>query len=272
VTEFLPYTHRVLSHRDELRASRVERGSVAVGHVRSLELEDVSYGYQGADDVLHDISFRVEPGEALGIVGPSGSGKTTLLELALRLRTPGAGRYLVNGTNATSLDVGEFSRRVAFVPQVPRLLTGSAVDNIRFLRPGISDEAVRRAARLAHIDDEVEALEQGWETVLSERGRGLSGGQRQRLCLARALAGAPDLLVLDEPTSALDGRSEELFCATLAELVGDMTVLLVAHRVSTLALCERVLVLTDGRIEVVGALEEVRESNAFFRGALDITG
>lgn len=259
VTEFLPYTRRVLAHRDQLRAHRADRGSAPVHEILPLELDglDYRYGPDGAD-VLHAVSLRLERGEALGIVGPSGSGKTTLLETVLRLRAPARGTYTLNGIDADTLDRAEFTHRVAFVPQVPRLLTATVADNIRFLRPDLSDEAVRRAARLAHIDEEIEALEEGWDTVVSERGRGLSGGQRQRLCLARALVGDPDLLVLDEPTSALDSRSEELFCRSLGELVGELSVLLVAHRPSTLELCDRVLVLVDGRVEASGSPDEMR--------------
>jgi ABC-type multidrug transport system fused ATPase/permease subunit len=272
VTEFLPYTRRVLAHRDELRTSAAERGGMPVGPIRSLELDGVSYGYDGGGEVLRDVSFTLDRGEAVGVVGPSGSGKTTLLEVVLRLRPGHGGRYRVNGVDATSLDLAEHTRRMAFVPQAPRLLTATAEENIRFLRPDITDEAVRDAARMAHIADEIEAFEDGWDTVISDRGRGLSGGQRQRLCLARALAGGPDLLVLDEPTSALDSRSEALLRESLAALAGEVTVLLVAHRISTLALCQRALVLVDGIVEAVGRPDEVAGSAGHWQAGLDITG
>ena len=257
VTEFLPDTQRVVDHRDDLRASATERGGAEVGPIGQVALEGIGFSYSGGEEILKDVSFTIDRGEAIGVVGPSGSGKTTLLEIVLRLRTDYEGTYRVNGADAASLDLAEHTRRMAFVPQKPRLLTATAAENIRFLRPDITDEAVRQAARTAHIAEEIEAFEDGWDTVISERGRGLSGGQRQRLCLARALAGSPDLLVLDEPTSALDSRSEALLRESLAALAGQVTVVLVAHRGSTLSICRRAVVLVEGRVVAIGPPNEV---------------
>ena len=131
-------------------------------------------------------------------------------------------------------------RHVSFVPQDPALFTGSVAENIRFFRDGIDDDDLRRAAQQANVLADITALPQGFDTHLGERGGGLSGGQRQRLSIARALAGSPSLLVLDEPTSALDGQSEQLIRDTILGLRGQVTVVVIAHRMSTIDMCDRI--------------------------------
>jgi ATP-binding cassette, subfamily B, bacterial len=143
-------------------------------------------------------------------------------------------------------------------------------DNIRFFRE-IDDRAVERAARLAHIHDDIVAWPAGYDTVIGQRADGVSGGQRQRICLARALAGDPQVLVLDEPTSALDARSEHLIQQSLAELRGRLTMFVVSHRLSMLRGCERVIVLGDGRVEAFEASTSLERANAFYRGAVALS-
>ena len=148
------------------------------------------------------------------------------------------------------------------MPQEPRLLHGSLADNIRFLRE-IDDNSVEAAARDANIEGFIRSLPDGFDSPVGELGMGLSGGQRQRICIARALAGKPDLLVLDEPTSALDGDSETAIQRTLESLKGGVTMVLVAHRLSTLSICDRLVVMKDGRIENVGTPEELLGSSEY---------
>jgi ABC-type multidrug transport system fused ATPase/permease subunit len=156
---------------------------------------------------------------------------------------------------------------VSYVPQEPRLIHGTVAENIRFYRD-LSDDVVHRAAHLAQIHEEIETWPLGYQTIISQRAQAVSGGQRQRLCLARALAGTPLMLVLDEPTSALDARSEALVQESLAALKGRLTLFVIAHRLSTLRLCDRVMVLRDGKLEAFAPPNAVVESNEFYKNAV----
>ena len=193
-----------------------------------------------------------------------------MLQLLLRLRAPSTGRFLVNDIDAPEVDDITWHETVAFLPQEPHLLNDTVAQNIRFFRGRISDEAIERAARIAHIHDDVVSWPAGYETVVGQRADAVSGGQRQRLCLARALAGSPELLLLDEPTSALDLRSEHLIQESLEELRGSLTLVVVAHRVSTLSLCDRVMVIREGRLESFGPADLVYDSNEFYRQSVQI--
>ena len=219
-----------------------------------------------------DVSLRLDPGEALGVIGPSGAGKSSLAQLLLGLRRPDTGRATVSGVPLQEVDRQWWSRRVAFVAQHPLLFTGTVAENIRFFRPDISDEAVRAAAREANVLQDIMGLPHGFDTHLGERGSQLSGGQRQRLSIARALAGSPEVLILDEPTSALDGHSEAMIRDALRRLHGRMAVVIIAHRMSTLDLCDQLLVLEAGRVTAYGTPEELRASNDFYRRALTLAG
>ena len=153
----------------------------------------------------------------------------------------------------------------------PRLIHGTIAENIRFLRQ-IDDAAVRQAAQDANIAEYIESLPLGYESPVNELGTSLSGGQRQRICIARALAGNPDLLVLDEPTSALDGESEEAIQRTLQNLTGRVTMLIVAHRMSTLTICDRLVLLSGGTVLDAGTADELRESSRYYRDAIRRAG
>jgi ATP-binding cassette subfamily B protein len=213
----------------------------------AVELADVSYTYGTRTPALQDVSLRVEPGEAIGIVGPSGGGKTTLLHVLVRLRRPSAGAVLVNGIRYEDISSESWSAQVALVPQEPRLMEASIADNIRFMRAAVTRADIETAADLAHVGDEIRALPDGFDTMLGPRGSGLSGGQRQRVAIARALAGRPQLLALDEPASALDSMSEERLNGAVADLRGAVTLLVVTHRPRILDACDRVLSVRDGR-------------------------
>ena len=218
---------------------------------------------------MREIAFEIAGGEAIGIIGPSGAGKSTLVQILLGLRSPTGGRYLINGTPADQFARKDWHRLVAYVPQDPQLLYGTVAENIRFLRE-IDDEAVRHAARLAGIHDEIMTWPDGYETVVGPRANAVSGGQQQRICLARALAARPQMLILDEPTSALDPHSELLIRESLLGLRHELTLFVVAHRLSTLDLCQRIMVIVDGRLEALGTPESMRSTNIYYRSALQI--
>jgi len=218
-------------------------------------------------EVLTSLDFTVRRGEAIGIVGPSGAGKSTLVKLLLRLHDPESGDLLANGRSARTVRLSDWYRRVGYVPQDVSTFNGSVSENIAFFRPWIMSDQIVTAARRAHLHDEIMALPYGYETLVGERMGRLSGGQRQRLALARALVGDPDVLVLDEPTSALDMQSENLVQQTIEELRGSLTLFVIAHRISTLSSCEKIVVLENGKVTALDSPDRVRETNDFFREA-----
>ena len=214
--------------------------------------------------MLRDLSFIVQGPEMIGIIGPSGSGKSTLVQLLLRLHAPQLGSYMVNGRLSASYTSRSWAAQMAFVPQDNALLHGSVADNVRFYRSWITDAHIERACRQAHVHDEVLAMPHGYQTVLGSGGYGISGGQRQRLGLARALAGDPSVVVLDEPTSALDMQSEALIQATFDDLHGNLTLFIIAHRMTTIRCCDRIMVLRDGCLDAFEEPADLARSNGFY--------
>ncbi|MEZ5203462.1 MAG: ABC transporter ATP-binding protein [Acidimicrobiales bacterium] len=272
IVEAAPFTENLARERARFRASKPSSGALATPTSPELLFDHVSYRYApNAALALDDVSFTMPFGEAVGVVGPSGSGKSTLIQVLLRLRAPGEGQFFVGGTPADELDDDLWFRQVAFVPQDCRTINDNVLENIRFFRPWISDEAVYEAARRAHVHDEILAMPEGYLTQLGSRGGSLSGGQRQRVAIARALAARPQLLVLDEPTSALDMRSESRVHETLTELQGSVTMLIIAHRLSTLNTCDRIMVLHEGRLQAFGERSELEAGNEFYREAISLS-
>jgi ATP-binding cassette subfamily B protein len=272
IVETAPFSENLDRERRRFRESAPPSGDVLVPEHPSLSFEQVTYRYTSeAAPALEDVSFDVAFGEAVGVIGPSGSGKSTLIQLLLRLRDPDEGRYLVGGVDARGVEEDAWFRQVAFVPQDCRTLNGSVRDNIRFYRPWITDEQVEEAARRAHVHDEIVAMPDGYDTDLGSRGGSLSGGQRQRVAIARALAAQPQLLVLDEPTSALDMRSEARVHETLTELQGSVTMIIIAHRLSTLKTCDRIMVMGGGRLQAFGERAELEERSGFYREAIALS-
>jgi ABC-type multidrug transport system fused ATPase/permease subunit len=222
--------------------------------------------------VLQGISFAIMPNEIIGIVGPSGAGKSTLVQLLLGLRDADEGRILAGGRDISAFDRAEWARKVTFVPQAAHLIAGTIAENIRFFRDGMTQEDVERAARLAHLHDDVEGFPERYERQVGKQGGHLSGGQQQRLCIARALIEEPEVLILDEPTSALDVRSEHLVRDTLRSLKDRMTVIVIAHRLSTLAICDRIMVIKDGELKAFDTPSALEQSSDFYREALVLSG
>lgn len=264
-----PYVERLQEALGRYHASRPVTGELALNRVDKLGFENVTYSYGRGRPALLDVTFEVQTGDAIGIVGPSGAGKSTLVQILLGLRDPDLGAYLVNGVPAPDYDRADWRTRFAYVPQEPRLLHASVSDNIRFYRQ-IDDGAVEQAARLAGIHDEILDWPTGYETLIGPRADAISGGQQQRICLARALAAKPEVLVLDEPTSALDPRAEQVIQESLIGLKDKLTLFIVAHRMSTLDICERVMVVVDGRLQAFDRIDELRRNNAYYKSAISL--
>lgn len=268
----IPSLERLATARAEYAITPSVGGQQIPEAVAPIEFDSVGFSYEIDRAALRNVTATFHAGELVGVIGPSGAGKSTMAQLLLGLRSPTAGRILVSGVDRQDVDQVWWTRRVAFVPQEPRLLTGTVAENLRFFREGLTTEDLRNAAQQANVLADIEALPQGFDTHLGERGSGLSGGQRQRLSIARALAGSPELLVLDEPTSALDGRSEALIRDTLADLRSRVTVVLIAHRMSTLDLCDKILVVEGGVATAFGAPSDLLSSSPYYRRALEAAG
>jgi ATP-binding cassette subfamily B protein len=206
---------------------------------------------------LADFSLDVAPGETVALVGPSGAGKTTVFQLLLRFYDPQQGEIAIDGAPVRLLRLQDLRERIGLVPQEPVVFSASALENIRYGRPGASDEEVQAAARGAFADGFLRALPEGYDTFLGERGVRLSGGQRQRIAIARAMLKNPPLLLLDEATSALDAESERMVQAALASAMRDRTTLVIAHRLATIQQADRIVVLDHGRIVESGKHEEL---------------
>ncbi len=269
--DLVPYIDRLFAERELFRAARPPSGSVRLDRVGAISFRDVGYSSDARSSALDDVSFEVEAGEAVGIIGPSGSGKSTLIQLLLRLRHAQRGSYTLDGVAAGDVDDDSWFDLVSFVPQDSRTFDDTIANNIAFFRPDVTQEQVEAAARRAHVHDEILAMPDGYQTVLGSRGGSLSGGQRQRVCIARALVTNPSMLVLDEPTSALDMRSESLVHETLAELKGRVTLFVIAHRLSTLNTCDRIMVLRDGRLQAFGTRAELERDDEFYREAIALS-
>lgn len=253
-------------------AGRRVDGGRPVGAVGVVALEHVTFAYTEGQPVLRDVTFSIQPHEMVGIIGPSGGGKSTMVQLLLGLRTPQQGRILAEGRDIAQFSAAEWARKVTFVPQSAHLIAGTIAANIRFLRDDVSDEDVERAARLAHLHDDVTHFPEGYARQVGERGGHLSGGQQQRLCIARALVEHPDVLILDEPTSALDVHSEHLVRQTLLTLREEMAVIVIAHRLSTLSACDRIMVIQDGELKAFDTPVALEQSSPFYREALVLSG
>ncbi|MCC7413183.1 MAG: ATP-binding cassette domain-containing protein [Gammaproteobacteria bacterium] len=231
-----------------------------------LRFEAVGFSYPSrpGELALDDFTLEVNPGTTVALVGPSGAGKSTVIRLLLRFYDPTAGRILLDDIDIAAADPAAVRARIGLVPQETVVFAESALENIRYGRPGASDEEVRAAARAAAADEFIERLPQGYDTFLGERGARLSGGQRQRIAIARAILKDPEILLLDEATSSLDAESEQLVQAALAKLMHGRTTLVVAHRLATVVKAGRIVVVERGRIIAQGTHGELLRSSALY--------
>ena len=245
----LPFIDQVRTLLDRYEAHRQSFGSAAFPDSFDVVLDEIAYTYPGtqASAIRVDHAAFLQ-GSSTAIVGPSGSGKSTLIQLLLRLRLPSQGGLTVGGLDLQSISEQEFSTHFAYVPQSPVLVPGTILENIRFFRSGVSDADVVRAAKLAHIHEDIERMSSGYETVIDAHVDALSGGQKQRLALARALTSSPSVVVLDEPTSALDATNEAAVIDTLRQLHGSTTIIMITHKLSTVAHCDAVLHVEHGQL------------------------
>lgn len=246
--------HALSDHSDEMGPAR--------GHI---QLVDLSYAYPSGVQVFNHLVLDIPAGQSVGIVGPSGSGKSTLIGLLQRLDDVNSGAILIDGRDIRTVSQDSLRRQAAVVPQEPALFNRTILENIGYGEFQASEQQIKEAARQAYCDDFIQGLPLGYATLVGERGVMLSGGQRQRLGLARAFLKNAPILILDEATSALDSDSEAVIQKALTNLMRGRTVLAVAHRLSTIARFDRVLVLQDGVITQDGPPDELRRVDGPFK-------
>jgi ATP-binding cassette, subfamily B, bacterial len=222
-----------------------------------VEYHNVSFAYKPGEPVLKDISLLVLPGEAIALVGASGAGKTTFVNLLPRFYDPVAGQILIDGIDIRDVKFHSLRRQIGIVPQETIMFSGTIAQNIAFGQDSFDFEAVAEAAKIANAHQFISQLPEGYQTWVGERGVNLSGGQRQRIAIARAVLLNPRILILDEATSALDSESEALVQEALERLMQNRTVFIIAHRLSTVRRCDRILVLEQGQIVESGTHEEL---------------
>jgi len=232
--------------------------AVAIKFTRpSIEFKNVSFHYRADREIIQDISFTIRPGQKLAVVGASGSGKSTLVKLLFRFYDCQSGRIEIDGNDILDLTLHSLRSAIGIVPQDTVLFNDTIYENIRYGRPDASEEEIRQAIRMAHLDDFIERLPEGMKTVVGERGLKLSGGEKQRVAIARTMLKNPAILVFDEATSSLDSKTEGAILKAMREISEGHTSLVIAHRLSTVVDADQILVLEQGRFVEAGTHDEL---------------
>ena len=228
----------------------------------SIEIDDVSFAYEGSEmDVIKDVNLTIQPGETVAIVGPSGGGKTTLCQLIPRFYDVDAGSVRIDGIDVKDVKLHTLRKNIGIVQQDVFLFPDTIAENIRYGRPGASDEEVREAARKAEIYDDIMAMPEQFDSYAGERGVLLSGGQKQRISIARIFLKNPPILILDEATSALDTVTESRIQGAFDKLAVGRTTIIIAHRLSTIRSADRIILIDEGEIKEEGTHEQLMQAN-----------
>ena len=245
----------------------IERDSSKDKNKPCIEFEHVAFGYDDKK-IFSDFSCKIEYNESVGLVGGSGSGKSTFTKLAMRLYDAERGVVKLHGRDIKEFNTHDMRKCFGVVPQNPFMFQCSIMENVRIAHPEATNSEVIKAMEMAHVHEFVNDLPQGWNTIIGDGGLSLSGGQKQRIAIARAILGNPDILIFDEATSALDNISEALIQKSMEELMKTHTVIIVAHRLTTIRNVDRILVFKDGNIVEEGKFDELVEKNGAFKELL----
>ena len=253
---------------DILRCHDMEdyRGKEKLDNVKGdISFEHVAFRYQHSDtNVLDDLNMDVKAGQTIALVGGSGAGKTTIINLVIGFMQATGGKVKIDGKDMSELDLRSFRSHIAVVPQQSILFTGTIRDNITYGSDDITDEKLCEVIKAANLDDFIESLPEGLNTMITEHGSNLSGGQRQRISIARAFVRNPKILILDEATSALDSISEKKIQNAISNLVKDRTTLIVAHRLSTIKDADKIAVIGQGGLREYGSYDELMAKKGEF--------
>ncbi len=258
LTEGMAGLERTTDILSESPEDQDPKRTVSIGKIDGeVAFENVDFNYAEGKPVLHEVTFRARPGTVTALVGPSGAGKSTIIGLIAAFYTPTSGRVLVDGVDLSTVRLSSYRTQLGVVLQETFLFDGTIRDNVIFSRPEANEEEMKAACRIARVDEFAETFEQGYDTVVGERGVKLSGGQRQRISIARAILADPRLLILDEATSSLDSESEALIQQGLSYLMQGRTTFVIAHRLSTIRRADQILVIEAGRIIERGTHESL---------------
>jgi subfamily B ATP-binding cassette protein MsbA len=258
LTEAITGLERTREILNEQKEDEAAGRTVTMGRIEGyISMENVSFAYDTRKEVLHGVSFDSTPGTVTALVGPSGAGKSTIIGLIAAFYAPVSGRVLVDGIDLSTVRLSSYRTQLGVVLQETFLFDGTIRENVSFSRPGASEEEMKAACRIARVDEFAESFEQGYDTLVGERGVKLSGGQRQRISIARAILADPRILILDEATSSLDSESEALIQQGLSYLMQGRTTFVIAHRLSTIRRAHQILVMEAGRIIERGTHESL---------------
>jgi ABC-type multidrug transport system fused ATPase/permease subunit len=258
ITEAITGLERTREILNEAQEDADPRRSVTLDRITGyVAMEDVSFAYDSRKEVLHEVSFRSEPGTVTALVGPSGAGKSTIIGLIAAFYVPKSGRVLVDGVDLATVKLDSYRTQLGVVLQETFLFDGTIRENVAFARPDATEDEIMAACRIARVDEFAESFEKKYDTVVGERGVKLSGGQKQRVSIARAILADPRILILDEATSSLDSESEALIQEGLRYLMRGRTTFVIAHRLSTIRRAEQILVIEGGRIIERGTHESL---------------
>jgi len=267
---FTPSYEQMMRLRKVAREDRQPEGGRPFATLGSgIEVKNVSFTYPGRDMVLNDISLSIPAGKMTAVVGESGCGKSTLLDMLMGFNMIERGDVLIDGVSLKDYDQSSYRQRIGYVPQDAVLFNMSIRDNILWAQANATDETLAEALRLANAQMFIDEFPDGIDTLAGDRGVRLSGGQIQRIALARAILRRPELLILDEATSALDSQSETLIQDAIAEIARDTTIIVVAHRLSTVKMADTIVVLDEGAIVEQGTYDELIERDGSFRSMVD---
>jgi ATP-binding cassette subfamily B protein len=271
ISNFLPSYEQLISLREKAaKVEEIEGRRIFTQMERGVELKDLDFTYPGRIQTLKGLNIHIPKGQMTALVGESGSGKSTVTDLVLGLQIPERGQVLIDGVSLGDWKQNSFRERIGYVPQDPLLFNGSIRDNLLWSFEQAKEDDLWGALRLANAEDFVKELPQGIGTLVGDRGVRLSGGQRQRIALARALLRKPDLLILDEATSSLDSESELLIQQSMEQVAQDTTILVVAHRLSTIAKADQVYVMRHGRVVEEGSFKALSiKPDSILKGMID---
>ena len=265
-----PSFEQIFSLSDEAKINKEHSGNKKVMSLeQGIEFENLNFSYKEDLIALNKINLSIPKGKMIAIVGPSGSGKSTLIDLIMGFQVPDSGKILIDGKNLNEIELLSWRELVGYIPQQPFLFNSSINENLKWANENASQTDINNACKLANASEFISDLEEGYDTVIGERGLKLSGGQAQRLCLARALVRDQEILILDEATSSLDSNSEKLIQDSIDNLTGQKTIISVAHRLSTIKNADLIYYLYAGEIVEKGTFEELIKDKEghFFRAA-----
>ncbi|TSC96846.1 MAG: ATP-binding cassette, subfamily C, bacterial [Parcubacteria group bacterium Athens0714_26] len=272
ISEAVPFLRNIVNFQDELNKNQeIGTGQNKFEFNDNLEFKKVNFSYNSDKHTIKNISFKIKKGEMIGIIGPSGAGKTTIVDLLLRLFEPRTGEILIDNKNISDISLEQWRKNIGYVSQDVFFRNDTIANNIKFFDERVGDLDMEEATKISNIYNFIQKLHTGFDTMAGERGNLFSGGERQRVALARVLARRPKILVLDEATSTLDNESEAFIKTSLEKLRGGLTIIIIAHRLSTVLDVDRIIAIDDGRIIEEGSPKDLlNKTNSYFYKAYNI--